>query len=166
MFFTFPPQVLTQRIEWEIGTYFFFFFMNYKNLMFILQIQNSHPASFFLFTLNCCKSVPWYKLLRAAQDVPNISKPIHNFSRTKTSMCFDSLSDELNMQTSRLRKRLMDYITYGFFESIKNKANHKVHQTQNKIPVRDQQVCVKVSSLLSPLSTGSLSTPLQYQYRP
>lgn len=81
-------------------------------------------------------------------------------------MCFDSLSDELNMQTSRLRKRLMDYITYGFFESIKNKANHKVHQTQNKIPVCDQQVCVKVSSLLSPLSTGSLSTPLQYQYRP
>lgn len=34
------------------------------------------------------------------------------------------------MQTSRLPRRLMDYITYGFFESIKNKANQKVHSTQ------------------------------------
>lgn len=46
-------------------------------------------------------------------------------------MCFDTLSDELNMQTSRLPRTLMDYITYGFFESIKNRANLKVHPTQN-----------------------------------
>lgn len=33
-------------------------------------------------------------------------------------MCFDTLSEELNMQTSGLPyRRSMDYITYGFFES-------------------------------------------------
>lgn len=60
-------------------------------------------------------------------------------------MCFDTLSDELNMQTSRLPRRLMDYITYGFFESNKNKANQKVHQKKNKkksIPVCDQRYCL------------------------
>lgn len=37
-------------------------------------------------------------------------------------VCFDTLSDELNMQTSRLPRSLMYYITYGFFESNTNKS--------------------------------------------
>lgn len=80
-------------------------------------------------------------------------------------MCFDTLSDELNMQTSPLPTRLMDYITYGFFESNNNKANQKVHSTQKK-RIQSQSVikgivCVKEMSLLSPLFDGSPSAPLR-----
>lgn len=87
-----------------------------------------------LFTLNCCKSVPWFQLLRAAQGVPQSFKIKFFFffsSNKNITMCFDTLSDELNMQTSRLPRTSMDYITYGFFESNKNRANLKVHPTQN-----------------------------------
>lgn len=65
-------------------------------------------------------------------------------------MCFDTLSDELNMQTSRLPRRLMDYITYGFFESNKNKANQKVHPTQKKKRIHFQSV---IKGIVPPVSS-------------
>lgn len=68
-------------------------------------------------------------------------------------MCFDTLSDELSMQTSRLQ-RLVGYIMYGFFESNKNRENQKVHPTQkkkepkNSTPVCDQLLSLPSSVLL------------------
>lgn len=60
-------------------------------------------------------------------------------------MCFDTLSDELNMQTSRLPRRLMDYITYGFFlKAIKTRQIKKCIKKKKKksIPVCDQRYCL------------------------
>lgn len=80
-------------------------------------------------------------------------------------MCFDTLSDELNMQTSRLPRRLMDYITYGFFESNKNRANQKsasnTKKEFNSSLWSKGIVRVKEKSLLSPLFAGSMSAPLR-----
>lgn len=47
-----PPRQSNSRqsFEWKICSKAVFF-MNYKNLMFILQIQNSHSASFIYFEL-------------------------------------------------------------------------------------------------------------------
>lgn len=64
----------------------------------------------------------------------------------------DTLSHELSMQTSRLQ-RLVGYITYGFFESNKNRENQKVHPTQkrtkkNSTPVCDQLLSAPSSVLL------------------
>lgn len=103
---------------------------------FNVYLTDTEVILLHLFTLNCCKSVPWFQLLRAAQGVSQSFKikSCKNsfFSSNKNStMCFDTLSDELNMQTSRLPRTLMDYITYGFFESNKNRVNLKVHPTQN-----------------------------------
>lgn len=89
------------------------------------------------------------------------------FTSNKTvKKCFDTLSDELNMQTSRLPRRLMDYITYGFFESNKNRANQKsASNTKQKKKefqsamegiVRDEE-----RSLPPPLFAGSMSAPLR-----
>lgn len=69
-------------------------------------------------------------------------------SNKSISMCFDTLPDELNMQTSRLPRRLMDYITYGFFESNKNKANQKVHPTRKKKKYFNSSLWSKVLSAL------------------
>lgn len=59
------PYDSTQGFEWRTGRKMLYE-LKVKNVMFILQLQNSHSAS--LLTLNCCKSVPWYKLLRAASQ--------------------------------------------------------------------------------------------------
>lgn len=54
-----------------------------------------------------------------------LKKSLNFFSLSSNKkMCFDTLSDELSMQTSRLQ-RLVDYITYGFFESNKNREKSK-----------------------------------------
>lgn len=100
--------------------------------MFILQIQNSHSASFIYFKLLQVSA-----MVQASQSGSRCSERFKiNFfffsSNKNISMCFDTISDELNMQTSRLPRRLMYYVTYGFFESNKNKANQKVHPTQKK----------------------------------
>ena len=52
LLYTPPPRQSNSRqsFEWKICSKAFFF-MNYKNLMFILQIQNSHSASFIYFEL-------------------------------------------------------------------------------------------------------------------
>lgn len=144
------------------------FFMNYKNLMFILQIQNSHSASFLYF-----------ELLQVSARV-QASQGGWRCSCFKIKCCYFSflkqkhfdvfrhpLSDELNMQTSRLPRSLMDYITYGFFESNKNKANQKVHPTHTQKKELNSSlwskgiVRVKERSLLPPLFAGSMSAPLR-----
>lgn len=55
------------------------------------------------------------------------------FPQTKTFQCVSAHPLSL-MTCKRLvyLERLMDYITYGFFESNKNKANQKVHPTHTK----------------------------------
>lgn len=70
-------------------------------------------------------------------------------------MCLDTLSDELSMQTSRLQ-RLVDYITYGFFESNKNRENQKVHPTQKRTKINSTPVC---DQLLSAPSSVLLHRP-------
>lgn len=76
-------------------------------------------------------------------------------------MCLDTLSDELSMQTSRLQ-RLVDYITYGFFESNKNRENQKVHPTQKKNKKKMQLQSVTSFCPLPPLS----SCTVQVKWRP
>lgn len=102
--------------------------------MFILQIQKSHSASFIYFELLQVSA-----MVQASQGGSTCSqkkkkelKSRKNVSLSSNKrMCFDTLSDELSMQTSRLQ-RLVGYITYGFFESNKNRENQKVHPTQKK----------------------------------
>lgn len=87
------------------------------------------------------------------------------FPQTKTFQCVSAHPLSL-MTCKRLvyLERLMDYITYGFFESNKNKANQKVHPTHKKKKNQFQsvmKVCVKLRSLLCPHFAGSMSALLR-----
>lgn len=65
-------------------------------------------------------------------------------------MCVDTPSDELSMQTSRLR-RSVDYITYGFFESDKNRGKKikKKKCIQHESNKNSTPVCERVASSCS-----------------
>lgn len=133
--------------------------------MFILQIQNSHSDSFIYFELLQVSAIVKASRSGSRCSFQNQILLFLSLNKKNISMCFNTLSDELIMQISRLPTRLMDYITYGFFESNNNKANQKVHSTQKKI-IQSQSVikgivCVQEMSLLSPLFDGSLSAPLR-----
>lgn len=112
--------------------------------MFILQVQKSHSASCL-----CCESVPWYKLNVAQRAYKKTSNLSFSLSSDK-KMCVDPPSDELSMQSSRLR-RPVGYITYGFFESDKNwgggiKKKKCIQHESNK---NSTPVCERVASSCS-----------------
>lgn len=141
--FNLPPSAVQQQRKILMEDWHKDHFL--MNLMFILQIQNSQSVSFIYFKLLQVSA-----MVQASQSGSKCweyfkIKSCNFFSSNKNiSMCFNTHSDELNMQTSRLPRRLMDYITYGFFKSNKNKANQKVHPTQkrkNSIPVFEQRYC-------------------------
>lgn len=143
-----------------------FLFMNYKNLMFFLQIQNSHSASFIYFELLQVSA-----MVQASQsgsrclECFKITSLFFSSSTENILKCFNTLSVELNMQTSRLPRRLIYYITYGFFERNNNKANLKVHPTRkknNSIPVCDQKYCPCSEEVPPVFSTAPMSELIRW----
>lgn len=94
LFFFYPPSPQQcnsrQNIEWKICSKTIFF-MNYKNLMFILQIQNSHSASFIYFKLLQVSA-----MVQASQSGSRCSErfkiKFFFFPQTKTFRCVSTPS--------------------------------------------------------------------------
>lgn len=144
--FTLPLQQCNSRqgFEWKICAKTVFYELKEFNVYFTDTEQSFCFIYLLWIAASQCQGTSFSERLMMFRTFQN-QISFFFLSNKNISLCFNTLSDELNMQTSRLPRRLMDYITYGFFESNKNKANQKVHPTQkkkNSIPVCDQRYCL------------------------